>query len=511
MTDSPPSPVSIAPPGDASATLRAVETWLDQPDRPGLLEEVPALVSLLSRLRSCHADRQSRNIALSRMGGRIIENSEKLLAALASLSPPPTGRLRQLVRGMQNLLAALAEDLESMHEYATVRSHKPREIEHTLTVQRMRALSQHLLISDLTAAPAGSDIWQQLHRTYCDLRRYAIGASPDGTVFLDCHNIYFAAILLACAQPAAFTPRETWFLAHFLARHVNLLRVSDNQEDLSGRSFWIDPARDAPATPCARKGAPETGQLMNFSCDRLATLIREQLAAIRSGVPPERIGLPDFAGTPAGRGALHRLAESLESPGKRRFPRRRQHYRAVLCAGLQSLWNLFSRSDEVDVHSSSWMIANESPDGYSIMHVHGDTSGVSVGDIVALKPETGCQWLVCIIRWGLSENQEHLEFGLQILATEAIPAMLATLPERESGQASTGPRPALILPRVPPLRLDEMLITPSGLLDERPEQLVLVIEQGNIEVREVRSTRLNEQNGLIEVFSIEPEQDPLPA
>ena len=82
MTDSPPSPVSIAPPGDASATLRAVETWLDQPDRPGLLEEVPALVSLLSRLRSCHADRQSRNIALSRMGGRIIENSEKLLAAL---------------------------------------------------------------------------------------------------------------------------------------------------------------------------------------------------------------------------------------------------------------------------------------------------------------------------------------------------------------------------------------------------------------------------------------------
>jgi hypothetical protein len=50
-----------------------------------------------------------------------------------------------------------------------------------------------------------------------------------------------------------------------------------------------------------------------------------------------------------------------------------------------------------------------------------------------------------------------------------------------------------------------MLITRSGLLEEQPAQLVLVVEKGNIEVREVRSTRLNEQNGQIEVFSIEPD------
>ena len=33
----------------------------------------------------------------------------------------------------------------------------------------------------------------------------------------------------------------------------------------------------------------------------------------------------------------------------------------------------------------------------------------------------------------------------------------------------------------------------------------IAVEKGNIEVREVRSTRLNEQNGQIEVFSIEPD------
>lgn len=139
--------------------------------------------------------------------------------------------------------------------------------------------------------------------------------------------------------------------------------------------------------------------VINFNCDGLASLIRKQLAALRSGVAPERIGLPDFAGTPSGRGALHRLAESLENPGKRRFPRRRQHYRAVLCAGLQNLWNLFSLGDAANVETSNWMITNESPDGYSIMHVFGSTLGTSVGDIVALRPESGSKWQVCIIRW----------------------------------------------------------------------------------------------------------------
>lgn len=37
---------------------------------------------------------------------------------------------------------------------------------------------------------------------------------------------------------------------------------------------------------------------------------------------------------------------------------------------------------------------------------------------------------VCIIRWALSENQEHLELGLQILATDAVPAFGTT----ESGE-----------------------------------------------------------------------------
>lgn len=506
MTDSSPSPIGTDQPSDASVVLRAIHGWLDQPAPTSLSEEVTTLISHLSSLRSCIADRQNRSKALADIGARATDNAERLLASLTHLSPPPTGRLRQLIRNSQALLRALAEDIAPITEHTPDNpSRDTQEVEQALVVLRMRVLAQHLLISGLTAAPAENGIWLLMNHFHQDILRQATHARYSDAAQATCRNIYFTAILLACAQPAAFTSRESRFLGQYLAQHVDLLRVCDDPDDVSKASFWICPARDTHATPYARMEAPGGDDVIHFNCDGLASLIRKQLAALRSGVAPERIGLPDFAGTPSGRGALHRLAESLENPGKRRFPRRRQHYRAVLCAGLQNLWNLFSLGDAANVETSNWMITNESPDGYSIMHVLGSTLGTSVGDIVALRPENGSKWQVCIIRWAQSENQEHLEFGLQILATDATPAMLFTPPQNRTDQARPRQQPALILPQIPPLRLDEMLITRSGLLEEQPAQLVLVVEKGNIEVREVRSTRLNEQNGQIEVFSIEPD------
>ena len=49
----------------------------------------------------------------------------------------------------------------------------------------------------------------------------------------------------------------------------------------------------------------------------------------------------------------------------------------------------------------------------------------------------------------------------------------------------------------------EMLVIPSGAVHEQFRNLVLVVENENINVREVRSTQLDERNSHIEVFSIE--------
>jgi len=68
--------------------------------------------------------------------------------------------------------------------------------------------------------------------------------------------------------------------------------------------------------------------------------------------------------------------------------------------------------------------------------------------------------------------------------------------------------PALLLPRLPPLRETETLIVPSDRIPAPPTKLVLVLEQENVAVREVRTIRLEEQTASIETYTIQPDAGP---
>ena len=97
------------------------------------------------------------------------------------------------------------------------------------------------------------------------------------------------------------------------------------------------------------------------------------------------------------------------------------------------------------------------------------------------------------------ENQEHLELGLQLLATRALSAVLALPAAGDRGTCLS----VLLLPKITTVSPAEMLVIPSGAVHEQFRNLVLVVENENINVREVRSTQLDERNSHIEVFSIE--------
>ena len=503
MTHSLPNANVTAPHADSPEEFRAIAAWLDRPAQPNLADELEELTARTIGLRACDIEDALRTETLGRIYCRAIVDVEKLLPTFAELSFPTHGKPRPTKRSLQELLHEIARDLISLS--MIVSAPTLTECRKTALWQAMHALSCHVLISNLAAAPPKAGVWQLLHTIYQLASKQGIARLRPAEASSTYQDLYFATILSACGLPASFSPRETRFLADYLLLHSSLVTLVDKPDDVPISTFWIDTASDMSATPCSRKAAPLVGQVIYFDCGSLATLIRKQLAALRSGLRPEGIGLDGFARTPAGRGCLRRLAELLGTPGKRRFPRRRQHYRVVLCAGLENLWRLFGQEARAEIETSSWMITNESPDGYLIMHVLGKASDVSVGDIVAVKAEDGDKWQVCITRWARSENQEHLEFGLKILAIDAIPAMLASTTEREERPRSSNPQPVLILPKVAPLRVDELLVTPSGFLDERPEHLVLVIEQENLEIREVRNTQLNEQTAHIEVFLIEPD------
>ena len=489
--------VAAAPPTGTQSLFN----WLDSPPaKPA--DELAQLHRQLGAWRASRLNNEQKAETLARIYARGMSTVSTILAALSDgvLPIPIPRRTRQLIRSLQLLLRTLADDLQTTIDAQPVGM--PPELARW---QILHALAQHLLASSLVASPAAVGIWRQMHQTYASVRRLGLtGAeSPDGHATLQ--DAYYSAVLLGCAQPASFTSNEINFIATYLARFA--AGVEPDLRDAPGpTAFWIDPTRDAAAYACARNTPPPDTAVHYFSATRLAEQLRQQLAELESGAPAKTIGLPDFADTPAGRGVLRRLINYWGDPDRRRFPRRRQNYRALLCCGLANLWQLFQHGEESLPGTSNWMIINESPDGYAFMHVSGKTGELSIGDVAAIRTESGKAWQICIVRWALSENQEHLELGLQILATRAVPALLA----QPGGRHDQALLPVLILPEIRALRAGEMLLAPSATLRRLPSSLVLVVEQQNVAVREVKAIRVNEQNSRIAIFSIEPEV-PAPA
>ena len=491
----------------SQANMRTLCAWLDAPPLPNASDELTPLLGHLEFLRTSQESPQHCASALGRLYTRSISVCTALLPLLTDVDlPVPLPRkTRQLAHSLQELLQTLAEDLLTTLGRDGNQQNSELSQEQNLTLWRcLNALSKHLLISNLAASPAVNGIWRQLHQIYETVRRQGLEGHVPEEASSSLQNIYFSAILLGCAQPASFTSSEINFIVACAENSVDLIEPTGDAATRTPATFWIDPSRDATALACSRKLPPPDTHVHYFSCDRLAPKLKNQLDLLENGASPQQINLPDFASTPGGQGVLRRLITYWCEPGKRRFPRRRQNYRAALCSGLHSVWHMFQDGDAAAVETSSWMITNESPDGYALMHVSGKTGGISVGDITAIRTESGANWQICMVRWALSENQEHLELGLQILATRAVPAHLA----RPSETGTTVRLPVLILPEIRALHSTEMLVIPTGTLENQPLKLVLVLEKENLAVREVKSTHLDEQNSHIEIFSIEPDTLP---
>lgn len=476
--------------------IPAIIAWLDTPLLDNPAEELPVLLAHLASLRTVLISPQQRAAALSRLYTRCMSVVNVLHGSLIHVALPLSSKTRQLIRNQQNLLRILVEDLISTLNEVDVQKIRGLRQFHGITLWRsLTALRQHLLISNLAASPPDVGIWKQLHQTYETALNLSVANSTPKGASNSLQSQYFSAILLGCAQPASFTSSEINFVAEYLDHYADRVDLTSDTPP----TFWIDPNGDTPAVACARKTAPPDTPVHYFSCKRLAALLKEQTTALDKGCLPQQINLPDFAGTSSGQGVLSRLFAYWGEPSKRRFPRRRQNYRAALCAGLDVLWKLFQHGDTAAVAMSHWMITNESPEGYAVMHVSGKTGPLSIGDITAIQTESCEGWQICIVRWALSENQEHLELGLHILATRAIPAFIAQPAENRNLSA-------LILPKTPVQHSEEMLVVPSGSLKNHRDGFVLIVNQGNLEVREMRSTRLDEQNSQIDVFSIEADR-----
>jgi hypothetical protein len=497
-----PEPLS---PTSSEANVKSILEWLALAHGRSGSEDADQLYRQLLLLREAPIPNPQRLKLLDLLYGHAERAANAELPRLQEISLPISRKLRQRIRTLLDVLETLTQDyFNTLAELFDPEGPSSSRLPHTSLRRAMHTIAWQVRITHLIAAPIAVGLWQQLHSAFITARRLGLEDFPGPQGTRSIRQIYTGVLLAAAAQPASFSPPELEFIAKFIVDNAPSIDLLETPPLNCGGIFWIDLDKDFPAHALVRRIPTPDARVLYFSCDAIAELALKQRASLKQGIPAEALGLPSFADSSAGPHTLLRLNRLWGHPSKRRFSRRRQSYRANLCSGLGNLWHLM-KSQKAPSDLSEWMVTNESPDGYSLMHMSGQTSHLRVGDIVALQAlgdhaEPTPTWHVCIIRWALSENPEHIELGLQILAPKAVAVEVSHVYALEAGNIA-----ALILPPTPPLRPTQSLVVPSGLLRENSRKIVVIIEADNLEIREVQATSLDEQTSTVDIFSVSPD------
>lgn len=325
---------------------------------------------------------------------------------------------------------------------------------------------------------------------------------PPDTIAADL--ILKGILALAAIQPEGLTAREITFIGDYLGKHTGIVEIQLSLPEHLADWHWLQEGLDSPPVAAARRLPPEGKELLFYSCAALGKRVRERLDQRK-----ESTSLPDTAllSPDDQYNVLARAALRWNTPAKRQFHRRRNNYRVQVCTQLSALWKLL-RGDLADTgHSgmpiSDWMVLNESAGGYAIMHVAGDVAGLVAGSVLGLR--TGpAPWSVCVARWARSDNPEHVELGLELIAPTAEAVRIAQ-PHRRDAPA---PELALLLPPLPRLDRTEALLTKHG--QYLGGSFTLIGESnGKLQVTGCVAGRLAMQTANVDVFEFERDFSPL--
>lgn len=501
-------PVSQRPEYSADKALEVLST----PFGPSPTEDLAVLRTQLPVL----ADGSVGSTQYHRLLDLFFSRTQKLALALKphlrDASLPLSREVRNLARDLSDTFKAIAAGyrwvLANMAPQRTADNalRSPRQ----LMGRAMKCLAEQLEVAALTAAPQPGGVWHAAYQLYLE----ASGDKGDdgATVTPDAELVFREMVALAAAAPESLSSREISLTAEYLALFASVVTVHDGAPagaEHDPALYWIDVGNDQAPFAISRRTPPYgMDQLLCFSCSRLAEVVEDQLRGLENGFKAEDLHLPPDALAERGyTSLLRRLLRRWREPPKRQFPRRRNNYQMQLCPGFDAFWRLLEQQDSgmpvLDVGMvSEWMVVNESPAGYALIHTAGTVDNLQNGSVVALRTKAGQPWEVCIVRWMVSENPEHIELGVQVVAHGAQPIRVGF-----RGIKNAALQPGLLLDPMSAARQKKAILTLSG--TTRSKRFVMVSAGSRIYVTQGEVLSLDLQTASVELFQFEPDHNPI--
>jgi hypothetical protein len=426
----------------------------------------------------------------------MLAESERLLPALHTALAPAMLPLSSDSRSA----AAVADDLltELGYSYKLLLVEQSRRLfgfassgRALLPVLRaMEVLARRLEVAYRTYATSPKGVWSELHELYQFGMRRGLATRAlegDGATPL---TVYRSALLLAYAEPLKLMQGDLDRVVRWIERFGDRAALGPSPQQRGAQGlFLVKAQRDVPGYALSKRHhpLPQPHDLV-LNTLPLAELLLDQVARLSAGEGAEALGLPD-AGD-AYRDLMGRLIKHWGAVPNRRFTRLRTHARVEIRVGIRGIWEFLDKGAAANASSGEWMVTNESPRGFALMHVGGPIDSIRVGEVIGLRTREASTCHVCVVRWVLSDNPEHLELGLEELAPTARPVSI-----RSSREDGAGVEPVLLLPEVPSLNQAPALLAPLVPLDSTCE---LNLGELHSKLR-VRATRLLERTVSVQL------------
>lgn len=470
------------------------------------LDDLANLQAYLPRLDETNKYHSEYQQLVEATYDRAQQLAESLMPRLKEVSLPLNRELRQIARELSASYKALA----TAFGWVLVRLNRPSaqnvfDEPRRIMGLTMKCLQEQQVIALLTAAPQPSGLWHAAYQLYEQLPPPNSEETPLGA---RAEDTFREMLALACCQPESLSSSEVALALEYVRMFSQAIGVSElpvpSGEDMT--THWADINLDHSPTALSRRMPNLNGRLMNFSCARLAAVADGHVRELENGISAQELRLPAHFGFPASITLLKRLHKFwLDSP-KRVHPRRKSSNMLQLCAGLENFWRILEQGSEgmpvLDLGSTSdWIVTNDSPAGYAVMHSSGDISRLENGSMVAVRCRPDQLWEICVVRWMSSENPEHIEMGLQLVSIGAKPIQIAFRNVKDMRLV-----PALLLSPMAALRSHRAILAPAGSC--RSNRFVIVAGHRRIYSAQGTLLTLTLQTSHVELF--EYEHDPSP-
>jgi cyclic-di-GMP-binding protein len=359
-------------------------------------------------------------------------------------------------------------------------------------IRAMQLLSNRLTLGYRLYSSSAKTLWLELHELYQFSARRGFAQRSFEEEVRTPLCIYRDALLLAFAEPLKLMPGDVDRLVAWIAAFGELavLGAADTRRNGPGL-YLVKSQRDVPGYALSKRQHPPA-QLHDLVLNTgpIAEAMLDQLSKLQTGATPQSLKLPLTAEQPAFQDLMGRLAKHWSAASNRRHTRLRTHARVELCIGIRGVWEFLHR-DKAHC-SADWMVTNESARGFALTHMGGNVEPISVGEVVGLRTADSTTCHICIVRWITSDNAEHIELGLEELASSARAISL-----RKIGDAADlNPQPVLLLPEVASLSQSPAILAPMMLLDTTCE-----LNLGDLQSKlRVKATRLLERTASMQLL-----------